>query len=280
MIELFLIIFIVLVLITWYYYSRTKIHFPSENQVFHVIKTSKYLKSFSPNDYRLREVINKKHLLSNYKLYLQYPTHSQKDIITYYCKYADDILYTLKLDNIAKIEWNIILFTKMENEMPHTHKNCILLPLKSIPIERDPLSTRFIITLIHEKMHIFQRNNTNEIKKQTRKLGFRKFKDKLPEYIEAFRRKNPDFDDLYYWKDKYVPLYMLNNDSLTLNDGFFILYDRRSKEIIEDGKIINTYKKYMKKIGITKEYMMEHPYEILSYQLEKKVKPLLYQHDK
>ena len=266
-----IIIFCLVILLFLYYVFRTKVYFPSIEDVYHTIKYSKYIKSLSHIDFKIRNVIDKKHLLSNYKLYLHELTDNQKEILLFYCKVADDKLYK-KNNNIAKLSWNIILFEELEDEMPHTHGNYILLPLSIIPKTKDIENKKFIDVLIHEKYHIYQRLNYNNPKfiKKMSDMGFDIYNDKLPNNIEIFRRKNPDFDLLYTWRKRYIPLFMLDIHSETIRDGELILYDikeNRNLTRINQSKIFKKFIDEMKNFGISKDYQMEHPYEILCYQL-------------
>lgn len=284
-----ILIFLIIALIAflfWYYYARTRVSFPSQQSALTIVKRSPYLQSFSQHDYKIRKTLNQKHLLSNYKLYLQEPTPSQKDRITFFCKQADDLFYNHKYYKIAGLKWNIILFSELENNMPHTHGEYIFLPIKSIPSTRKQ-SPRFIETLIHEKIHVYQRLYPDDVSNDAKSIGFTRNqllqKDiYLPPDLESLRRKNPDFDFLFLWKKRYISFYLLHLQSTSLNDGEFILFDTKDyrkhknsyRACIRSGKVYDDYIDHMNRMGLYKKEQMEHPYEILAYSISKKVMSL------
>jgi hypothetical protein len=286
--NIFLYIFSValfILFLAWYYYTRTRVYFPSVNTVYSTIKNSAYLRTFSHFDYKVRKTMNKRHLLGNYRLYLTEATPRQKDIITFYCKRADDELYKRSTDamlpeakrgviepglyrSLAHMNWNIILFSELEENMPHTHGEYILLPKDAIPTSTDHPNPKFVNTLIHEKLHVLQRLYPAKIQSSIKQLGFTKItKDiYLPDQIQTFRRKNPDFDNLYLWNKRYISLFIHDVESNGLGDARLVLYDtKRYISLQDDHPTMKLYRDEMKERGLNKDYQIEHPYEIMAY---------------
>lgn len=155
------------------------------------------------------------------------------------CKRADEWLkeykskYLKDNHNIDKIKWNIAV-TKgyYENGLPHTRGKIIFLPSK-IELMDDK---NIIGTLIHEKIHIYQRYNREEIDKNLELLGYTKKKHKSKEDLI---RSNPDTNEYIYTNTNGEEMYFkyYNEEPLNITDG--IIYGKE-----------------------------EHPYEMISYEIE------------
>lgn len=128
---------------------------------------------------------------------------------------------------ILNSKWKFVKFAEIENNYPHTHFDIIFLPqnltniiLKNYKLLNDFDQMKMITnTLIHEKVHIHQRNNVEEYHKLYTLWNFIKAEkiEGIDKYLNLVR-SNPDTDDIlwvfayknnYYWinsvyKNEYV----------------------------------------------------------------------------
>jgi hypothetical protein len=141
--------------------------------------------------------------------------------------------YLNKYHDIHNIKWNIAS-TKgyYENGFPHTRSNIIFITPE--------IENRHIIDLtsllIHEKLHIYQRYNRASITENLEYCGYYK---KNHRFQEKLLRSNPDIDEFIYTNPKGEKMYYKYNSILPKN--------------IIDGTIFGDF---------------EHPYEMISYELE------------
>ena len=153
-------------------------------------------------------------------------------------KYLNNYNKLLKGSDIAIIKWNFALTKnynnfEYENGLPHTRKNIIFLSDKNIP---NTINHNFINTLIHEKIHIYQRYNPNILENVINKMGFKKtsFKNKK-------QRSNPDLNN---------SIYLDNN-----NKKLACLYRSNKPDNINDV------------ICLENNNLYEHPYELIAYNI-------------
>lgn len=136
-------------------------------------------------------------------------------------KYKD----TLDCKEIANIKWKFALTQKYNNYeyedgLPHTRQDIIFLSKyiinESIAIDHD--DSFLISTLIHEKVHLYQRYNN--IDKLIFKMGYVEVsKSYISEKMLKLRRSNPDINDKIYSKNHHVIIfYYKNNKPRSIND--------------------------------------------------------------
>ena len=144
----------------------------------------------------------------------------------------------LKGKEIAKLNWNFALsyYNNYEYEegMPHTRNNIIFLSDKIIPNE---INSNFVNTLIHEKIHIYQRYNKAKINKVIEKLGYKEIDNMHIDKI----RSNPDLNNTIY----------IDNE----NNISGCIYNSDNPNSITDANCINS------------DVKLEHPYELMAYQI-------------
>lgn len=173
----------------------------------------------------------------------------QKQVITEGTIEADKFLknYNDLFDgnDILKYKWNFALTTNNNNDeyeegLPHTREDIIFLSDKIIP---NKCNSNFINTLIHEKIHIFQRYNTDLMEKIINNLGFKRTSEK-----NIKQRSNPDLN-------KYI--YINKN-----NEKLQCLYDNNNPTSIQNVNCLNN------------TTLFEHPYEYLAYTIANKYNAL------
>tara|TARA_B110000858_G_scaffold144204_2_gene163760 strand:- start:810 stop:1649 length:840 start_codon:yes stop_codon:yes gene_type:complete len=252
---LYFLIFLLITLIIYYSYKilyKNKIeHF---NNVINFLDNKKtidflnrdydnYVKNLSKFDLIARNVDSSQEYIINIIQCAKNFTENQKNIITNCCEKADNFLnnYNELLDGkqISKIKWNIALTSKSnmfeyENGLPHTRENIIFLSDKTIP---ETETTDFVNILIHEKIHVYQRQNETIVDKMlSNKLKFEKIT-----YYNPRKRANPDLN-----KNTYI-----DKDNKILQ----CYYNSDNPNSIQDVTCLDN------------NDILEHPYEFLAYNI-------------
>ena len=141
----------------------------------------------------------------------------------------------------SKLEWKIGLINddNYEAGMPHTRNDVIILPKKILFNN----NLNLISTLIHEKVHVYQKRFPKDIELYLKENGFKKHSHK-----SNFKniRANPDLDNFIYTNKNDQLMRSIYNNNAT---------DIKSIEIIP----INSL-----------EY--EHPFEYMAYNIQNKIK--------
>jgi hypothetical protein len=196
-----------------------------------------YVNNFNDLDLYARHVNSKNEYLEIIKKSSLNFNENQKFKLIKSSKNADNFLKNYQEDfingiNIKNIKWIFALTNdNYEEGMPHTRKNIIFLSNEIINNYQEDKLTKL---LIHEKIHIYQRNNNMEM--FLYKNGF-KFSRKRNIIYNA--RSNPDLDDNIY-KD-------YNGNEL------IALYKSDKPNGLND-------------VNIT-DFSKEHPYEKMAYEI-------------
>jgi hypothetical protein len=99
-------------------------------------------------------------------------------------------------EKCSKIEWNIGLVkdTLYEEGYPHTRHNVIIIPTYLLNNK-----SQLINTLIHEKIHVYQKTYPEDIEKYLESNGFKKYKLRNEFNNSGVNtRANPDMDQWIY----------------------------------------------------------------------------------
>jgi hypothetical protein len=242
MLYLYIFIFI-LILILLSVFILNYVNFLNNDFInnFLINDNDNYIKNMTIYDLRARNVNS----INNYKNNIKNLTYNlnlfEKIRIIYLCIKVDlffknlKSIYLPKNHNINKIKWNICFMKNniYEEGLPHTRNDIIFLPKTILNNNNNNL----IKILIHEKIHIYQRYNKNKITEILKKLGYKKYK--IRNKIKLIR-SNPDLDNY---------IYIDNN-----NNKYYYEYNNEYPKNINDIKKSNIY---------------EHPYEMISYIIEK-----------
>ena len=143
-----------------------------------------------------------------------------------------------------KCIWNIIqISNNIEQSMPFTMTNCIILPQQFVSSLCKQITKKILITLVHEQIHIHQKNNPNIYNELYIEMGWYPLDGHLSIY-NIFT--NPDINNFWYLpfirnnKEYYgLPLLVLNNGTLNLefyiieNDGTLKISDYFEDYIID-----------------------------------------------
>lgn len=148
----------------------------------------------------------------------------------------------LNCKTLLKIRWKFALTSKnkygedYEEGLPHTRKDIIFLSKSEISHnENDIILTS---TLIHEKIHIYQRYNTRTMDILIKDMGYIEYNRGN---TSKLKRTNPDINDKTY--------YDASNNKIML-----IEYNSEEPNSINDIK--------------TSDYKYEHPYEKMAYEIQ------------
>lgn len=203
---LLIVTLVIIFLYLYFYLSKSGINFYSKRKACNVLKKSDYFNNFNKYDLKTRNLENK----------------NKNEILDYYCKnildfnykerkalyWIIDLIKSKRNDSfIGKQPWNFIKFKNIEYNFPHTHLNAIFLPKNMIDNivyyyqnNTSLLNMKSTVnTLIHEKVHVFQRENTKLFNELYKEWNFSQGKIIGIDKDFVFVRNNPDCD-----KSKFI----------------------------------------------------------------------------
>jgi hypothetical protein len=236
-----------------------------ETTMFLEYDEDKYVSNLSTVDLYARKVLSKEEYIYIIKNSATSFTNNDKDILNKCIERADELLRSVKIYNISKennlsytknfnfndlanIKW-VLSLTSSENSdnnliggyeegLPHTRKNVIFLSNKILNYPEDEL----IKILIHEKIHIYQRNNEELFKIIVENMGYTEVSNITEISYNTIKhiRSNPDVNRKIY-KNQNTGKFML------------CLYNSDKPNGINDVDL--------------KDYSLEHPYEKIAYEI-------------
>jgi len=220
----------------------TTIIFPD---VHHLIlnDSDNYVSSMTSSDLHARkclfakEYINKS--LADFKVEENMKNTCVKNIIQ--CISVADLLLSTLSSKFNEITWSFVLFSgqNYEGGYPHTRFNTIFLPIHLCLYSNKKEQKDFIRTLIHEKIHLFQKLFPQDPLITSFMSSYEIIEDKNNLYPPLVRA-NPD-TDTYIYKNIHT------------NEILCFLYTSVYPQNIGDVIKLSVYEKY------------EHPFETMSY---------------
>jgi hypothetical protein len=226
-------------------FEDDSIIFLSKEELFNILNedNDNYYKKFLNNDFIARNIKN----IDEYKYKIEESvtdfTEYEKNKLRKCIHLADTKLLNTNLDwfqgkDTMDIIWKIGLINGKlyENGLPHTRNDTIIFSKKYI---NNSSIKNLMKTLIHEKIHLYQKKYPDKINSFLKKYNFTKYKKRT---AEDNTRANPDIDEWIYANDK--------------NEIFKAVYIKNPKTI-ED---INYY------AGNGQSY--EHPFEKMAIEIE------------
>lgn len=210
-----------------------------------ILNNDKYYNTFNEIDYKVRNI-------KKIEEYNEYIKESTTELNNEQINLLKKIIHKInnKLNNFEiigfdgikakNIKWKIgfIKGDKYEFGLPHTRIDTILLPIDYLKGDTKELEK----TLIHEKIHIYQKKYQNDIDLYLKNEGFNKLFHKN---IFNDIRANSDIDNYVYLdKNNNIMRSIYKNNPNNLNDIIFT----------------TNYK--------FNYYANEHPYEYMAYKLE------------
>jgi len=245
----------------------------------------RYVRNLTELDLHARNVKTHVEYLQNIEDTAISFTEDEKELLVICAKNADEYLRKetfkeLKYGNhlngnhIADIKWifantytNYFNDVIKENEqgLPHTRENIIFLS-KNVLKNDESNVLNLTNTLIHEKIHIYQRYNPDIFAKIIKEMGLKEL-DKASFKQAKYIRSNPDTNNKIYYYDKSGNSYLAylnilgddeenaskNIDASNIENVMVCLYRNDKPNSINDVKQSN--------------YAMEHPYEKIAYEI-------------
>jgi hypothetical protein len=232
--------------------SKSNYYMTSQETVeFFRIDNDKYVHNLSSLDLYARNVSSTNEYIENITQTAISFTQNDKDILDICTKKADTFLKSarlnglnyseyINLNDIANIDWIFAKTQNVDNKeyeegLPHTRDKVIF--LSDIVLRYD--ENNLITTLIHEKIHIYQRYNEELFKKIIGIMGLVELID-IDEKTKKYRRSNPDTNRKIYIDNK-------------TNNVMVCLYRNDKPTSIND--------------VIMKNHSLEHPYEKIAYEI-------------
>jgi hypothetical protein len=224
----------------------TRIRFFDKMNTVKFVKEDKddYLKSLSPFDIQAQRSKSVKDYENKIIAAADSFTPDEKRRLEKACRKVDEILKKINIPGFdgkkaASLDWNIALTrgNNYEEGAPHTRLNVIFLN-DLHPLSYDDKQLKK--TLLHEKVHVYERLYPNDIDIWLKDNGFHKYK-KWDDYKIA--RSNPDINEWSYKNKNGVEM--------------VVLYNNKNPTSIHQVK----YPKF-------NDPASEHPYETLAYTLE------------
>jgi hypothetical protein len=205
-----------------------------------------YCKNFSYLDLKVRKVDNVNEYFNNIKKSCIDIDKNNMNILNNCINIANKKLRGYSCigfdgNKCANLQWNIGLVKDKlyEEGYPHTRNNIIIIPLYLLNSKN-----QLVNTLIHEKIHVYQKTYPEDIEKYLEANGFKKYKLRNNNEMDNIR-SNPDMDQ---W------IYKNNKDEIML------------AEYMDDPKSIMDVK-----IIPDNNSKFEHPFEFMAYDITNKI---------
>lgn len=163
---------------------------PSKSHLDKVIDTSHYFVRLNEPDLKARQATSQEDYIKMYKSHLMsFTSEEQRQLSKIIRELNDNYLYKYK--TLYKIPWILVKFKDIEENYPHTLGDIIFLPERFFSYEFE----RQMESILHEKIHVYQRMYPIETSKLIKSLGFEVFNSQanIP-----LIRSNPDTDAFVY----------------------------------------------------------------------------------
>jgi hypothetical protein len=196
------------------------INFLNSNELYDILKYDEdnYYKTFYELDLKTRNINNIKEYINLIKISVCNLNEKEKNKLILCIKNADARLEKIYFDwfdgkKAKELSWNIgcVKGKYYENGLPHTRGNIIILSKENINEYSEKKLTN---TLIHEKVHIYQKKYSEDVQKYLDEHNFKIVKKKdSNDNIRA----NPDLNNFIYQDNNnniYKAIYKDNPKSI------------------------------------------------------------------
>jgi len=210
LIKIIIIIILIIILFTliniflknkYYENFDNKIVFLNSKELYEILKndSDNYYKTFFDNDFYSRKVSSIHEYINLIKSSPVNFNDYEKTKLTKCIKEADNFFENIYFEwfngkKVLTIPWYLgMVQNKLyENGLPHTRNNIIIISKENI---NNYTELKLIKTLIHEKVHIYQKIFKSDIITYLKKNNFIKYKKRTD--VDNIR-SNPDLDDWIY----------------------------------------------------------------------------------
>lgn len=184
-----------------YIMDSQPIHFMSKDELLNLLLSNEdnYYNSMYANDLKARESYNLYDYLNKINYSVSEINDSDKNRLSRLIDIIDRKIFQINskwfdISKFNQIPWKIGFITgdKYESGLPHTRKDTIILSKEIFDSKND---SDVIKTLLHEKVHIYQRYNPEQVDIYLNLNGFTKYKKRCE---EDMIRCNPDTDEWIY----------------------------------------------------------------------------------
>jgi hypothetical protein len=215
-------------------YDDNNIYFLNKNELFNFLKRDEdnYFETFYKNDYIARHIKSIDHYLDLIKESVDDFDNDEKNKIIKAIHEANQFFSNIKYKwfngNYAnQIKWIIgtVKNKNYENGLPHTRNNIIIISKNDIQkYSHDELTK----TLIHEKVHIYQKIYKDDIQIYLKEYNIKILKKRLE---EDNTRSNPDLDN-YIYTDSNNNIYkaIYNENPKSIEDIKYTPFPNQSSE--------------------------------------------------
>jgi hypothetical protein len=245
-----IIIIVVIYLIYFFFFRKTTcIKYLTVDEFMSITNSSEYFNNMNSYDLQVRKSNNKNEYFKKYQLGYQTFTMEQKNILLNIVNIVENKIN--KYNNFKNIKWVFVkIDTNLENSFPHTIENVIVLSNNFFYSS----TSRQINTIIHEKVHIYQRMYPEYIDILYKNWGF----DKVEVDID-YNRNNPDIKYYYSYNNNLLIQLYTNNPRELYDSNTYLIDLENNNKIIINNNIIKQYN--LPDISISK---LEHPNEIMA----------------
>lgn len=235
-----LVVILISFILYYYYHHQPKCHIftATETTTFLQSDEDGYIRSLTQADLHARNAHTHEEYIRNCSSSSHDASHDELKTIYTSIAQVDRFLRSnpnipISCAKLNAIPWKIAITQgrKYENGYPHTRMDVILIDESSI---NDP---DFVATLLHEKVHIYQRKYSEDVYEWLAKTGYKRsvLRSSYP-----LARANPDLDQWVYIDP-------------TTKKEMVALYNSAKPKSISDVQLVN--------------YAFEHPFEYLAYQI-------------
>lgn len=227
----------------------SQVEFPTQAEMSKVVNASPYFNTMSTIDLfaRGKQVSNTAYK-QEYIADLMVFTDQEKAELSSLVDAVDDLAPT---KHLSKLPWRFAkVASRIENGYPHTLEDVIVLP-ETFLAAKTP-NEKKMLTLAHEKVHVFQRRHPVETAALLKALGYAEVA--MPLEVKAIARNNPDISGLYH-KNNMAPVQVYNSSQPKSIADSTTMYLRTT-----DSTLLTRAQEHLPSY-ITQA---EHPYEMMA----------------
>jgi hypothetical protein len=255
--------------------SNYKIQFPSIEELTEKIASLNYFKFFKETDSKARGINHKyDDFLKKYNSSIMKFEDTDKSNFT---SFYNDIIESIPRKHrplmLSSSDLKIAKVTGIENGFPHTHEDIVVFDksyfdqLQNYTKDQQNQYNKMSSTLIHEIVHIKQRESETKFDSLYRQWGFQSvsyqyIQKHLSNIIVSRIRINPDelpYYRFWVWNNTVMPLIIYSSSDINnINQTNYIGIDWKTKK----HRYLDNFTDYMEYFGIDNNNY--HPIEILA----------------